>query len=678
MSLKSKRGLFFVGQPHHMRLWNPVLEKLKQEGMEILYITTHAYFPFEVSALDYGIKPMYIEDLLTEKDKIEEEKIYKQVSKELADIQKNTKYLNWFSPNLTTKTLRHIVRETILFKKFLEKEKIDAIFALHELNRWSKYMAYLSFKKGIPFITLQEGAYYIKSFGLGFHTEYSSVNLVWGQQTIDILRETGNAPEKNLIVGDTHLDSVIKQYFGKEKYFKNKVCKDLDLDPSKPLIYIIQGTGSEILEVPIGAIVGFMKMPKEYNYVLKFHPNAQRFFVENFKEKYARDNFRIVQNYNSYELLSASDVCITAGLSTLTFEAFAFGKPLIETIFEGTEPFYGKFGICKALEPQYVEEEVKNILDNGIDEKTKENINKFVEYVFYKVDGKSTARVINSIKFIIDENEFYKRYKPKKLKLKPKSEKRVSYNIVALGNVNILSETLNNLLNFINPEKDEINIIFPSALEKLYIEIKNSLEGKGIINFYLSTKKNENLSSLYNQLLEISNGSFIFLFKEGLIPLKIGLNEEMLNYEGFLGSVIIDPNNKVKHLGVTFEHNNVVYRLYEDLPINKIPIKSREFKALDYVIAGKKESFKKVGTFDEKISDYYSIIDYTLTASYNNLKNKVDTNLFFGMVSNFSLTPITQKDHIQFYTKWRGKTEHNVFKYTEEDKTDLYKLYHEV
>ena len=209
MTLKGKRGLFFVGQPHHMRLWRPVLEKLKKEGMDIIYITSHVYFPFEISALDNEIVPLYVEDIIKEEDLGLEEKIYEYVSLKLADIHSNQKVFNLFSPTVISKTLRFISREVILFKKFIDENKIDIIFALHELNRWSKLLAFLSFKKGIPFVTLQEGAYYIEHFSLSFHTEYSTANLVWGQQTVDLLRKLGNAPEKNIIVGDTHLDKAL-------------------------------------------------------------------------------------------------------------------------------------------------------------------------------------------------------------------------------------------------------------------------------------------------------------------------------------------------------------------------------------------------------------------------------------------------------------------------------------
>ena len=678
MKLKGKRGLFFVGQPHHMRLWKPVLERLKKEGMEILYVTTHTFFPFEMSALKYGISPLYIEDLLDEKDIEYEEEEYKRLSRILSERHRNYKVFNLFSPNSITKTLRHIIREVIAFEKLLEREKIDVIFALHELNRWSKLLAYLSFRKGIPFITLQEGAYYIKHFSLSFHTEYSTANLVWGQQTVDLLRKLGNAPEKNIIVGDTHLDWAIPKYKGKEKFYKKKVCKDFSLDSSKPLIYLIQGSGKEFLEYPLGAVLALMNISEDFNYILKIHPTAQRNYVDDLREKYEKENFKIVQNYDSYDILAGSDVCVTLGLSTLTFEAFAFKKPVLEIEHNKEDVYFANYGVAPLVKPQKLTEEIEKVLKRGISLEIKKNIERWLEYVFYKFDCKATERVVDVIKFILREKGFYSKKKAKPFVFKNAPRLRYSFNVVVLGNVNLIAETLNRLLDTINPEIDEINLVFPKSLRNLYMEFKENFQGKGVINFYLEKDGKNSLSALYNFAIENSKGNFILLFKEGIIPLRFFVKEEELKDNVLLGAVVIDKAGRVKHLGVTFEHNNVVYRLYEDVELSKVPVKSREFKALDYVIFGSRETFRKVGKFDERISDYYSMIDFTLSAHYAGIRNILSDKLIFGMVSNLSFQPLTPYSHVQFYTKWRGKTEYNLLKYTEEDKVDIYELYNPV
>jgi len=396
MTFKGTKGLFFVGQPHHMRLWLPVLRRLEKEEMEIIYLTAHAYLPFEASALPYGIQPIYIEDLMSEKDLELEEEIYATLSARVSEIQKKEKAFNLFSPASITETLRHIIRETILFDKFLKENKIDVIFALHELNRWSKILAYFSFRYGIPFVTLQEGAYYIESFPLSFHTEYSTANLVWGKQTVDLLKKLGNAPEKNIIVGDTHLDTALLKYKGKEDFYRAKVCKDLGLDKDKPLVLIISGSG----EIPVVKVISEMEKPKGINFVLKLHPGViLRSFTEEVKKKFESENFKVLQHYNSYDLLAASNVCVSLGRSTLTFEALAFDRPIIE--LEGEWIFFSRYGVAITANGKELTQKIQEILNNGIDSEVKKKLKSVKEYIFYKLDCKATDRVIDSIKFIL-------------------------------------------------------------------------------------------------------------------------------------------------------------------------------------------------------------------------------------------------------------------------------------
>jgi len=109
--MKGKKGAFYVGQPHHMRLWEPILDKLKRKGMEIFYITSHTIFPFELSAFDYGIKPYYVEDLLTKEDLEKEENIYHQLIEEIYKCHISTPAFKALSPFDISKTIRDIIRD---------------------------------------------------------------------------------------------------------------------------------------------------------------------------------------------------------------------------------------------------------------------------------------------------------------------------------------------------------------------------------------------------------------------------------------------------------------------------------------------------------------------------------------------------------------------------------------
>ena len=671
MTLKGKRGLFFVGQPHHWRLWKPVFEKLEKEGMEIIYVTSTVFFPFEISIVEEGIDIKYVEDFLTDNDIEKINQRYTDLCKELSLIHKKEDVFYYLDPNSISKTLWHILKEVIGFQNLLRKYRIDIIFALHEVNRWGKLLGYLSFKKGIPFITLQEGAYYIPSFSLSWHTEYSTVNLVWGQQSVDILTSVGNAPEKNLIVGDTHLDYAIPEYAYKHKQCKEEICRELSLESEKPLILLIQGTDPKLRQFPLGKILPEIDFSSDFNFTLKLHPTAVKSYVDQLKELQEKENLRIVQKIDTYKLLSAADVCVSLGTSTLTFEAFAFNKPVIEVDY-GQTPFFSKFGITPFVKSGSLNEEIKKLLSYGLTEKQRENIEKWKKYAFYKVDCNSTKRVIDAITFILQEKEFYSK-KKKKLNLLPgKGEKGVSVNIPVIGNPEILKETLNRLFRFLS-EEDEINLIFPKALDGFYFMLKKQFEGFQFINLLLEEKEKSSLGSLFNMALVNSKKSFLLFFKGNIVPLNMG---SLIKFKenGFVSGLILDDSGKVRHLGVCFEHNNVAYHLYEGLDVEKIPLKSRNYKAINYVIGGSRNYFEKVGSFDDRLCDYYTIIDYSLRAHYEGLENFVNINSTFV---HFPAPSFKENKycHIQFYTKWRGKTEYDLMKYTEEDGVDIYELY---
>jgi len=674
MLLKGKKGLFYVGQPHHMRLWKPIFERLVKIGMEIVYVTSTVYFPFELTALNEGVVPIYLEDLANEEDLKKADDYYSFLVRKLSRIHIDNKVFNLLSPETVSQTLKHVLREFILFEKLLKREQPDIIFALHEVNRWGKILGYLSFKMGIPFVTLQEGAYYGYGFSLSYHTEYSLTNFVWGQQTVEILKKVGNAPEKAWIVGDTHLDHAIPSYLKRSNYHRKKVYEELNLDRNKPLVMAIHGVGSYDLQKQLEKLKN--SLADSYNVVVKLHPNLSRHSFDELKKKLENNEFKLLQLYDSYSLLAAADVCITFGKSTLTFEAFAFDKPVVEVDYaDGKELFFAQWDISFVSPIEFVKKTVERILSKGVPEEKKKKQEEWKKYVFYSIDCKATERVVNGIGFILKEKDFYRKWKPKKIRFKVPEEKRLSVNIVVLGNVNLLSLTLEKYIDLLDVKNDEINLIFPEPLEELYNEFEKQLKGRGFVNLYLAKGIKLNLSAHFNYSLEIGKGSYFLFQKEGIIPLSLPDFKNLEWKDHLFGGYIIKKDGILKHAGIAFEHNNVVYRLYEDISIEKIPVKERKTRAIDYLLMGNRKTLQDVGSFDDRLHDYYSIIDFSLSAFYSGKIIKVLPELIFGLVEEKSFSFLTPEEHIRFYTKWRGKTEYDLSKHTEEDGVDIYELY---
>ena len=64
LKLEGRTAFFFTAQPHHMRLWKPIFDRLVSEGLKIKVFTAHTPYPFEYSVIPYNLEPIFIEEYL--------------------------------------------------------------------------------------------------------------------------------------------------------------------------------------------------------------------------------------------------------------------------------------------------------------------------------------------------------------------------------------------------------------------------------------------------------------------------------------------------------------------------------------------------------------------------------------------------------------------------------------
>jgi hypothetical protein len=230
--------------------------------------------------------------------------------------------------------------------------------------------------------------------------------------------------------------------------------------------------------------------------------------------------------------------------------------------------------------------------------------------------------------------------------------------VPVFGNVKLLETTLIKLFEILNPESDEILLLFPENLQQLYEEFRK-LKGYGLLTSILTNANN--LSSLINRGIEESKGNYLLILKEGLIPLKLNLEDAITKVDSnkniILGSYVIDPDGKIIHAGASFDRNNTVFYPLKGESITSLTeIKEKESPLMDFLIFAKRETFQQLGKFDERLHDFYSILDYTLNAHLKGYKNLVSPFLYTGFLANHSFSPLDHRGHLQFYTKWRGLT----------------------
>src|SRR5208283_4280516 len=212
MKLKKKKIAFYIGLPHHAKYLFPLAETAGKMGAEILFITSTDLYPFEAEFMKRGYRFKFVSEYADEET--------------ILRLRRSTNKFcdEWTRFCFGWDGIRHwpFYRQDYLFmlrteeyvcvERMAEVEKPDMFVTLHELNPWGKEIGHVSAKYGIPFVTLQEGDYYVDSLVLCFHTEYSTANLLWGESTVQRLEKFKCSTDKMVITGNSYLDDIIKAY----------------------------------------------------------------------------------------------------------------------------------------------------------------------------------------------------------------------------------------------------------------------------------------------------------------------------------------------------------------------------------------------------------------------------------------------------------------------------------
>jgi len=132
--------------------------------------------------------------------------------------------------------------------------------------------------------------------------------------------------------------------------------------------------------------------------VIKQHPaegEEHRRFLQNMITEYQSDAIIAAKDSDTYELLSVCDLHITR-TSTTAREAVAMNKPVIIFSLNGQDDKleYVKEGVALGI---YSSEKLKSAIESLLedDSKLSQNRSRYIEKYLYRIDGKSTERVVN-------------------------------------------------------------------------------------------------------------------------------------------------------------------------------------------------------------------------------------------------------------------------------------------
>lgn len=657
MKLKHKKIACFLALPHHTRFFIPLREEIKREGGEISFIVPLSDYPFERDLIKRNLSFRYFTDYMTEdvRRKVQEAHIA------LSDIWKETVYKwdgfgrwslfkqGWFFDSL--------VEEYFCMEKYIEVEKPDMFIAHHECNRWGQIIGDLARKKRVPFVTFQEGDYYNDYIGFVVHTEYSDVDLLWGNKTKEVLKEYQCSDDKMFLIGNTHIDSAIKTYGSSEAVLKLK--KELSIPRDKKVILFlvdIKYGGISDREVWMQFLRGLDQLEKEAVLLFKWHPSVFQGAYEKieamFKEIFP--SAVLYYMYDPYKLIAVSDYCVTLGKTTLAVEALAFGKPLFALPTSDTlDDYYVNMGIAQTAFPAGNWSNLLNTVRNGVSPEVTEKVDQYLKEYFYKLDGKSVERAIEVMGTIFDTRSG--RAKPKRLKLPESVAGRVSFIVPSGSDPEALLATMTSLAEKVQWPDWEVVIVVNDEEMKKYLP---ALSG----DVRIVEAKEDRLPFLYNRGAEQATGDRLVFMKPGVLYLKgDGLSDAIL--DGVAGVPIRNVDMTPYCLGIAFDFNAAPYRVTTEGSGPNDRRQNPEFVGGGMIGVGR-ALFELIGGFDEGIANHLAEVDFCLSAREKDHPPRYLPECL-GVLFKETFTPISGdevsdsdeswKRRVRFFAKWVGR-----------------------
>jgi UDP-N-acetylglucosamine 2-epimerase/glycosyl transferase family 2 len=673
MELKGKKAFCFLALKHHSRFLLPVTRALEAQGMEILYLTAPAEMPFELTLQEEGLPYRHTQEYLNQ-DVVEKINVaYRSIRSVWKEKVLQSAVLNHFTLPVQDKILRMHVDNFYLFRRMFEVEKPDLVLALHELNSWGKMLGYLSHDFGVPMITLQEGLYYAPAAVYRFHTEYSSACLVWGEATREVLVRSGGSSDKIFVIGNTHLQTVIKKESDREALRKTK--QELTIGEGQKVVTLLMGgLGYDKGFTFPQELLDWVRAQPELVLICKWHPVTNKLAIEQIgQDLSAIPNVRTLQQFDTYRLLAASDVCVVFGNSTTGLEALAFGKPLLEVQLSGLEYSFARHRVAGAVAtlaeiPQAVDQILKGI----VSEDRQRHIDEYLRHNLYLLDEKAVHRSVRVVERMLSARGAKK---PTELNsAREEKEEFLCSIIIPQVSCDGVPESLLGVADNIAPDLSYECLISSSLAPEERGELVNDLEG----DVQVLSSDRSGLSHLYNLGASRARGRYLCFLTPGWVPQKGWLETFVNEMEqdprvGIVGGMALFGDGLVAHAGIAFDANLSPVSLYRLLPaIFSGANRRRNMRGVTGCLFVRREAFLTAGGFDETFQGNWSELDFCLQTGAMGWTILYTPESLF--VSLETVKPRDDEDRLSLFAKWVGSLWPDQDSYWAEDQLDPEKL----
>jgi hypothetical protein len=321
---------FFLGRIHHAIKLLPVALGLQDAGHTIEFIITDNSINIDPSTEYLG--KFNIDQFYHAKDfLIQHENLH--LVDEIAEraLSDSEWAMMNVAPFWVVSSCYDAAMDLMGFGVYLDINKPDAVFALHENNFFVKTLFYSAKERDIKTYTLMEGIILereeeiLKKYSTG--TKYTDVLFSWSEYDKQYYAD----PDKIIPVGPSHFDDWIKLRNGDE-FSETKVAirNQYGLKTSGTVVMFAPPRLDLYRGDPVKAINEVAKWcnSNQYQLIIKLHPFQQGVQqITEMVKKYS--NIIVSSNPDPMALLLASDLLITQ-TSTIALEALVLGIPVYE------------------------------------------------------------------------------------------------------------------------------------------------------------------------------------------------------------------------------------------------------------------------------------------------------------------------------------------------------------
>lgn len=289
----------------------------------------------------------------------------------------------------------------LCYSRFFSKNKIENISAIDENSPATKCILDSARENGAQSIGIQHGNIgdsqpaYMYTSNDKLDKVMADKTIVWGKYWSDFLINVGNFPPESIKIAGQMRSDVIPAMLERSSIYRASIEKSdfIAVFASQPI-----PDPAMRRQLAHDVFSCFSKVGSTL-LIVKLHP-AERHsaaYYENIAIEVGCKNYKIIYDFDLYELLAACDIVITA-YSTVGSEAVYFGKPLIiHDPYNEDLLGYIKEGVAmQAIDHESMINLVEDI-KNGKIEPDLSKYNDFIIKYAHAIDGKATERTLKVI-----------------------------------------------------------------------------------------------------------------------------------------------------------------------------------------------------------------------------------------------------------------------------------------